>query len=147
MEDLSRYFKVFSENGRRILESAFAESQKRKHYFISPEHILIALIKEESELFNSAMQKTSIDPQEVKIAVEKRLEITPDYIKEGFRLAPKTTEIFKYSIDKARSENRRTIETSDLCHILATWKLGLIEDILQNPEDAISVFNNFTYIE
>jgi ATP-dependent Clp protease ATP-binding subunit ClpA len=142
MENLARYFNSFSESGRRILESSLAETQRRNQHFISPEHILYALIKEEPEHFNATMLKHSIDPQEVRLAVEKRLEKSPEHTGEGFRVAPNATEIFKYSMDKARAEGRRTIEASDICHILATWKFNLLEDILQNPEGSISVFKN-----
>jgi len=142
MENLARYFNSFSESGRRILESSLAETQQRKQHLISPEHILYALIKEEPELFNATMLKHSIDPQEVRLAVEKRLENSPKHTGEGFDVAVYTTEIFKYSIDKARAEGRRTIEASDICHILATWKFDLLEDILQNPEGSVSVLKN-----
>ena len=142
MENLARYFNNFSESGRRVLESSLAETQRRKQNLISPEHIVYALIKEEPELFNATMLKHSIDIEQVRLAVEKRLENSPKHTGEGFDLAPEATDIFKYSIDKARAETRRTIEASDICHILATWKVNLLEDILQNPEGSISVFKN-----
>ena len=142
MEDLARYFDKFSESGIRVLKSSLAETQQRNQHFISPEHVLYALIKEEPELFKATMQKHSIDPQEVQLAVEKRLANSPKHAGEGFRIAPNATDIFKYSMDKARAENRRTIEASDICHILATWKVNLLKDILQNPEGSISVFGN-----
>jgi ATP-dependent Clp protease ATP-binding subunit ClpA len=142
MENLARYFNSFSESGRRILKNSLAETQRRNQHLISPEHILYALIKEEPELFNATMLKHSIDPQEIRLAIEKRLENSHTHTGEGFEVAPETTDIFKHSIDKARAENRRAIEASDICHTLATWKFNLLEDILQNPEDSISVFKN-----
>jgi ATP-dependent Clp protease ATP-binding subunit ClpA len=142
MENLARYYDSFSESGRRILESSLSETQRRNQHFISPEHILYALIKEEPELFNATMHKHSIDVQDVRLAVEKRLENSRKHTGEGFDVAPNTTEIFKYSMDKARSEGRRTIEANDICHILATYKYNLVDDILQNPEGSISVFKN-----
>jgi len=142
MENLARYFNSFSESGRRILESSLAETQQRDQHLISPEHILFALMKEEPELFKITMLKHSIDPQDIRLAVEKRLANSPKHLGEGFEVAPETTDVFKYSMDKARAENRQAIEASDICHILATWKFNLLEDILQNPEGSISVFKN-----
>ena len=134
MEDLSRYKNRFSESGMKILESSLAEIQRRNQYYILPEHILYVLIKENPELFKSTMLKYSIDPKQVQIAVEKRLENIPIHEDKGFQIAPQVTDTFKYSIDKARAEGRQTIEPADICHVLATWKSSLIEDILQNPD-------------
>ncbi len=140
MENLDPYLERFSESGRRVLESSLDESQQRGQFLISPEHILYAVIKEEPELFDATMREHSIDPQEVRLAVEKRLENSRTHTGKGFRIAPETTEIFKYSMDKARAGNRRTIEAKDICYILATCKYNLVEDILQNPESSFSVF-------
>ncbi len=140
MENLESYLDKFSESGKRVLESALNETRRREQHFISPEHILYALMIEETDLFNAAMHHLSIDPQDIRLAVEKRLENSRRHTGNGFRIAPETTEIFKYSMDKARSENRRIIEASDMCFVLATDKYSLLDDILQNPEGSVPVF-------
>jgi ATP-dependent Clp protease ATP-binding subunit ClpA len=140
METLEPYFERFSESGRRVLEGSLNESQQRNQFLVSPEHILFAVINEEPEFFDATMREHSIDPQEVRVAVEKRLENSRTHTGKGFRIAPETTEIFKYSMDKARAANRRTIEAKDICYILATYKYNLVEDILKNPENSFSAF-------
>jgi ATP-dependent Clp protease ATP-binding subunit ClpA len=134
MDDLSRYLKSFGERGFRILESSAAETQRRQQYYVSPEHVLIALIKEEPGLFDETMQKHSIDPRELQLRAEKRLDQRQKHPGDGVHVAPLTTEIFKYSMDKARSENRRVIEASDICHILVTRKIDLLNDILLDTD-------------
>ncbi len=133
METLEPYLDKFSESGRRVLESSFDETCRREQQCISPEHILFALMTEETELFDATMQNLAIDPQDIRAAVEKRLENSYRHTGSGFRIAPDTTEIFKYSMDKARSEGRRIIDASDMCFALATDKYNLLETILQNP--------------
>jgi hypothetical protein len=134
MENLEPYLDKFSESGRRILESALNETRRRDQHFISPEHILYALMGEETDLFNATMNKLSIDPRGIRHAVEKRLENSRKHTGKGFRIAPETTEIFKYSMDTARSQNRRVIEASDILYTLTTNRFDLLNDILQNPE-------------
>ncbi|HEX8567893.1 MAG TPA: Clp protease N-terminal domain-containing protein [Pyrinomonadaceae bacterium] len=142
MENLDAYLDKFSESGRRILEGALDETRRREQNHISPEHILYMLMTEETDLFDSTMRNLSFDPQEVRLAIEKRLENSYRYIGKGFRIAPETTEIFKYSIDQARSKGRRTIEARDLCFVFATDKYKLLDDILKNPEGQDSAFGN-----
>lgn len=140
MKDLAPYLNNFSESGKRVLESSYNETRRREQYFIAPEHILYALMKEESELFNATMHEFLINPQKIQIAVEKRLENIPQQPREDILIAPDTTDIFRYSMEKARSEGRRTIEAKDICYILATAKYDLLKDILQNPENPATVF-------
>lgn len=134
MENLEPYLDRFSESSKRVFESAFEESRRRGQHFISPEHVLFALIKEEIELFNKTIRNLSIDPQDFQPAIEKRLENSRRHLGKGFRIAHETIEIFKYSMDRARSEGRRTIDATNLCFVLTTTKLDLLKDILQNPE-------------
>src|SRR5687767_2452084 len=107
------YSDKFSESGRRILEGALDEARRREQYYVSPEHILYVLITEETDLFDATVHNFSINPKEIRLNIEKRLENSRRHTGKGFRIAPETTEIFKYSMDKARSEGRRTIEASD----------------------------------
>lgn len=132
MTDLEAYKDKFSESGKRVLENALNESRRRDQNFVSIEHILFALAEEESELFNSTMRDLSIDPRSVRLSVEKRLENSRQHIGKGFRIAPETTELFKRSMDRARSQGRRVIEASDIFYVQASDERSLLNDILQN---------------
>lgn len=122
MENLDPYLDKFSESGRHILEGALDEARRREQDYISPEHILYVLMIKESDLFDATMHNLSLDPQDIRLEIEKRLENSYRHTGKNFRIAPETTDIFKHSIDKARSEGRRTIEASDMCFVLATDK-------------------------
>ena len=140
MENLDSFLDKFSESGRRILEGALDESRRREQYHISPEHILYMLMTIETDLFDSTMHNLSFDPQDVRLAVEKRLENSHRHIGKGFRVALDTMEIFRCSLVQARSKGRRTIEASDMCFVFATDKYNLLDDILKNPEGHDSAF-------
>lgn len=132
MTDLEAYKDKFSESGKRVLENALSESRRRDQNFVSIEHILFALAEEESELFNATMRDLSVDPRSVRLSVEKRLENSRQHIGKGFRIAPETTELFKRSMDRARSQGRRVIEASDIFYVQASDERSLLNDILQN---------------
>ena len=132
MAGIDAYLDKFDESGKRVLEGALNETRRRNQHYISPAHIVYALMTEETELFNAMMKLLSIDPQEIRLAVEKRLENSYQSTIENFRIAPETTDIFKSSMDKARSENRRIISANDICFALANRKYYGFNYILQN---------------
>lgn len=134
------FWEKFGESGKRILNGALDETRRREQYHISPEHILYALMTEETDLFDRTMRELSINSQEVRLSVEKRLENSRRHIGKGFRIAPEATEILKRSMNKARSENRRTIEASDMLFVFATDKPNLLDETLQNPKSYTSIF-------
>lgn len=132
MTDLEAYKDKFSESGKRVLENALSESRRRDQNFVSIEHILFALAEEEHELFNLTMRDLSVDPRSVRLSVEKRLENSRQHIGKGFKIAPETTELFKRSMDRARSQGRRVIDASDIFYVQASDERSLLNDILQN---------------
>jgi len=132
MTDLDAYKDKFSDSGKRVLEGALNESRRRDQNFISVEHILNALTEEETDLFTSMMRDLSVDPRSVRLSVEKRLDNSRQHTGKGFRIAPETTELFKRSMDRARSQGRRIIEASDIFYVLSTDERSLLNDILQN---------------
>ncbi|CAN5248534.1 ATP-dependent Clp protease ATP-binding subunit [soil metagenome] len=132
MADIDAYKDKFSESGRRVFEVALDESRRRDQNYISIEHILHALTNEETELFNSTMRDLAVDPRSVKLLIEKRLETGRQHTGKGFKIANETTELFKRSMDRARSQGRRVIEASDIFYVLSNDERSLLNDVLQN---------------
>ena len=141
MADIDAYKDKFSESGRRVLEVALDESRRRDQNYVTIEHILHALTNEETELFNSTMRDLAVDPRSVKLLIEKRLEVGRQHTGSGYRIAPETTDLFKRSMDRARSQGRRVIEASDLFYVLSNDERSLLNDVLQNlgvPADEVA---------
>jgi len=132
MSDLEAYKDRFSESGRRVLESALNESRRRDQNYIAVEHILHALANEEPELFNETMRDLSIDPRTVKLQLEKRLEHSRSHTGRGYKIAPETTELFRRSMERARSQGRRVIDSTDIFYVLTNDESSLLNDILSN---------------
>lgn len=132
MADIDAYKDKFSDSGRRILETALAESKRRDQNYVAIEHILHAITTEEPELFNATMRDLAVDPRSVKLLIEKRLENGRQHLGTGFRIAPETTELFKRSMDRARSQSRRIIDASDIFYVLSNDERSILNDVLQN---------------
>jgi len=132
MADIDAYKDKFSESGQRILDAALEESRRRDQNYVSIEHILHALAREEDDLFTSTMRDLAVDPRSVKLLIEKRLENSRQHTGKGFRIAPETTELFKRAMDRARSQGRRTIDASDIFYVLSNDERSVLNDVLQN---------------
>lgn len=131
MVELGAYRDKFSDSGQRVLENALGESRRRDQNYITVEHIISALAKEESELFNSTIRDLAIDPDVVTKAINKRLDNARQHIGKGFRIAPDTTDLFKRAMERARSRGRKTIESTDIFDVLSNYDSLLVE-VLKN---------------
>lgn len=141
MADIDSYKDKFSESGRRVLESALAESRKRDQNYVAVEHILHAVAFEEEDLFSTTMRDLSVDPRSVRLLIEKRMESGRQHTGKGFRIAPETTELFKRAMDRARSQGRRVIDAADIFYVLSNDERSVLNDVLQNlgvPSDEVA---------
>ncbi len=132
MADIDAYKDRFSDSGQRVLENAMDESKRRDQNYVTIGHILNALTNEEAELFNETMRDLSIDPRTVKMLIEKRVENGRQHTGKGFRIAPETTDLFKKAMDRARSQGRRVIDSSDIFYVLSNDERSLLNDVLRN---------------
>ena len=140
MADLEAYKDKFSDSGQRIFQNAMNESRRRDQNYISVEHIISALSKEEPDLFNSTMRSLALDPLTVARAIEHRLDAARQHVGKGVRIAPDTTDLFKRALERARSHGRKTIEAADIFDVLSKYD-SLFIDILRgmgaNPEAVV----------
>ena len=132
MADIDAYKDRFSDSGQRVLENAMDESKRRDQNYVTIGHILNALTNEEADLFNDTMRDLSIDPRTVKMLIEKRIETGRQHTGKGFRIAPETTDLFKRSMDRARSQGRRAIDASDIFYVMSNDERSLLNDVLRN---------------
>ncbi|MGI9056774.1 MAG: AAA family ATPase [Pyrinomonadaceae bacterium] len=132
MADIDAYKDRFSDSGQRVLENAMDESKRRDQNYVTIGHILSALTNEEAELFDETMRDLSIDPRTVKMLIEKRVENGRQHTGKGFRIAPETTDLFKRAMDRARSQGRRVIDSSDIFYVLSNDERSLLNDVLRN---------------
>ena len=131
MADLEAYKDKFSESGQRIFQNALNESRRRDQNYISVEHIVSALSKEEPDLFNSTMRSLALDPINVARAIEHRLDNARQHVGKGVRIAPDTTDLFKRALERARSHGRKSIEATDIFDVLSNYD-NLFVDVLRS---------------
>src|SRR5438270_4186204 len=131
MVDLGAYKDKFGDSGQRVLEQALGESKRRDQNYITVEHIINALAKEEPDLFNSTVRSLSIEPDAVTGVISRRLDNARQHVGKGFRIAPDTTDLFKRAMERARARGRKTIESTDIFEVLSKPD-SLFVEVLQN---------------
>ncbi len=120
MVDLGTYKDRFGETGQKIFEEAMGESKRRDQNYLAVEHILHAFVTEEAEMFDATMRDLALDPTAVRAQIEHRLDNTRfQHVGKGLRIAPETIDLFKRAMERARAQQRKTIEATDLFMALA----------------------------
>src|SRR5919107_4982787 len=130
MVDLGTYKDRFGESGQRIFEHAMSESKRRDQNYIAVEHILHAFVTEEAEIFDQTIRDLALDPVAVRSQIERRLDNARfQHVGKGLRIAPETIDLFKRAMERARAQQRKTIEATDLFMALAQ-EGGLLANML-----------------
>ena len=115
-------FDKFDEQARHALHNAQKEAQRLQHNFIGTEHLLLGLIRDETNVATTILRNMNIDLVQVRDSVEFIIS-RGDRIVAGpsIGLTPRSKTVIELSVDEARRLNHHYIGTE---HIL----LGLIRE-------------------
>lgn len=114
-------FERFTDRARKVMALANQEAQRFNHEYITPEHILLGLVKDWESVAGRALAGMGVDPRKIRLEVEMAVKSGDgSFVVSGQRpassLAKKAVE---YAIEEARGLNHRHVGTD---HIL----LGLL---------------------
>ena len=155
MDTLEIYRDRFAESGWEIFERAIDETQRREQNYLGVEHILSALAQLKAEIFSSLLRSLSDNPDALTMLmelIEESVRNAPKYKGQGVRLAAETIDLFKYTLDLVRSNQRRRIEATDLFISLLMKEKSLLHKLLNrllaDPQaEAKEVRNLITLVE
>jgi ATP-dependent Clp protease ATP-binding subunit ClpA len=155
VDTLEIYRDRFAESGWEIFERAIDETQRREQNYLGVEHILSALAQLKAEIFSSLLRSLSDNPDALTMLmelIEESVRNAPKYKGQGVRLAAETIDLFKYTLDLVRSNQRRRIEATDLFISLLMKEKSLLHKLLNrllaDPQaEAKEVRNLITLVE
>lgn len=130
MVELGTLKERFADSGKQIIERAMSDSTRLDQNYVSVEHIISAFAEVEPDLFNSMIRDMTVDPRAVKMAIMTRIAAGPQHTGKGVRIAPETNELFKRALDRARSQGRKTIESTDLVMALSQYDQGAFIEVM-----------------
>lgn len=108
-----------SERCFRVLTRAVEESQRRQHYFLGVEHLFVALMEVERELFAELADHLKLPLDLVEDAMQTQMHTSRQYLGVGMRIPSDTKGVFRLAWEEAQKHGRNLIETVDLlCAIL-----------------------------
>ncbi|MDI6791987.1 MAG: ATP-dependent Clp protease ATP-binding subunit [bacterium] len=115
-------FERFTERARKILGLAQEEAKRLNHNYLGTEHILLALIREGGGVAIEVLNSLAIDPERLKIEVEKVVPKGSSMLTLGdVPFTPYAKRVLELAVEEARALNHNYVGTE---HLL----LGLIKE-------------------
>ncbi len=128
----SKNWERFTQRARRVLSLAQEEAERLNHSFISSEHVLIGLLREEGGVAGRVLRELGLDTARVQ-AMVKRLSSSPS-TRTPFtkiELSPSTKRILELAVEEARHMGKHYISTEHLLLGLARQNEGMAIDVLR----------------
>ncbi len=128
----SKNWERFTQRARRVLSLAQEEAERLNHSYISSEHVLIGLLREEGGVAGRVLRELGLDVDRVQAMVE-RLSSSPG-TRTPFtkiELSPSTKRILELAVEEARTMGKHYISTEHLLLGLARQNEGMAIDVLR----------------
>lgn len=128
----SKNWERFTQRARRVLSLAQEEAERLNHSYISSEHVLIGLLREEGGVAGRVLRELGLDVPRVQAMVE-RLSNKPS-ARTPFtkiELSPSTKRVLELAVEEARHMGKHYISTEHLLLGLARQNEGMALDVLR----------------
>ena len=122
----------YTERARALFSLANEEAHRRRHPYIEPEHLLLALVNMQSGVAVKILREAAIDPQDIQTEVNKLLK-DGDAIPSTTRLSPspRARQIPTYAVEEARLLNHNFIGTEHVLLGLLRIDDGIVAQVLK----------------
>ncbi|MDP3697355.1 MAG: ATP-dependent Clp protease ATP-binding subunit [Candidatus Taylorbacteria bacterium] len=113
-EDLDIPSGKIGESAQRVIDRAFEEARRRGHPYLADEHIFLAFIQIEWDMFAEVMRDIELNPHTILQALEEHLRRIPPLLGSEPRVSSETKLTFKLVLHHVSRAGRQTIEAADL---------------------------------
>lgn len=125
--DIEEYKNRFTKKGKQVFEKALETSQHMGQCYLCVEHVIYSFFKIEPDLFKSILYELKINELLFETEIERSLHKVKYYTGKGFRIDEKTTNLFKSSLNLAKSNHFSAINSFDIFISLVESDLTLVE--------------------
>ena len=133
------------ESAQRVIDRACEEVKRRQHRLLTNEHIFIAFMQVQWDIFNDIMHEVGLNPHIVLQAIEDRLNRIKSFPGSEIEIEPSVEVAMKISLHHAARAGHKTIESVDIFNAILEEKKGISAVVLRNhgiePEVLISRSN------
>ncbi|HKT82029.1 MAG TPA: ATP-dependent Clp protease ATP-binding subunit [Vicinamibacterales bacterium] len=146
VEDLDISPSKIGGNTQHIVDRAFEAARRHDHAILTNEHLFLALVQVEWELFADVMRDVDLNPQTVLHAIERFVHQIPATPGRELRVSPETKLTFKLALHHATRAGRQNIESVDLFSAVLQETQGVSGSILRghgaDPDSVVSRLNS-----
>jgi len=109
-----RFLGFFSEDGKKIIESAVGEAQSLNHFYIGVEHVFLGMLKFEGGLTNPVLGKLGVDTGDVEKRIKEYIGMEARLESDKLMLTPRMTKITELALTGAKERGVELIGEIDL---------------------------------
>jgi ATP-dependent Clp protease ATP-binding subunit ClpA len=145
VEDLDISPTKISETARRIIDRAAEEAERCGHAVLSTEHLFLAFVQVEWDLFAAVMRELDLNPHEILEAIGEDIRRLPTFSGREVRVSPTAKLAVKLALHQATRAGRHSIEGVDLLSAVLEETQGVPVAILRRhgvePEQVTTRLN------
>jgi ATP-dependent Clp protease ATP-binding subunit ClpA len=125
-------YEKLTEKAQKVFKYARQEAERMGHQYIGTEHLLLGLVREGTGVAATVLQRLGVDPERVRVEVEKIVKGGTDVISTGrkFTLAPPAKKAFEYAFEEAKRLGQNYIGTEHLLLGLLRQEQGIAAQVL-----------------
>jgi len=102
------------ETAVRQIDRAVEEARRLDHGQLSNEHLFLAFLQVEWDLFADVMHDVGLNPHVILEATEEQLRRVPPLYMPRFRVSPSTKLILKLALNRAMRAGKQALEAVDI---------------------------------
>jgi ATP-dependent Clp protease ATP-binding subunit ClpC len=126
-------YERFTDPARAAMKLSNQEAQRFHHEYIGTEHIVLGLVKEGSGLGVTILKNLDVDPQKIRLEVEKIVQFGPDMVTMGkLPHTPRAKKVIEYAMEEARGLSHNYVGTEHLLLGLLREQEGVAAQVLMN---------------
>jgi len=131
VEDLDISPTKLSDAARRIIDRASEEAERCGHAVLSTEHIFLAFVQVEWDLFSAVMRDLDANPHEILEAIGEDVRRLPSFETRELRVSATAKLAAKLALHQATRSGRQAVEGVDLLSAVLEETQGLPVAILR----------------
>ena len=120
------------DTARRIVDRAADEAERGGHSLLTTEHLFLAYMQVEWDLFAEAMRELDLNPHEILEAIAEHLRALPSFPGRDVGVSPTAKLACKLALHHATRDGRQVIEPVDLLAALLDETQGVSAAVLRS---------------
>ena len=126
-------YEQFTDQARQAMARAHEEARAFHHEYIGTEHVLLALVAEDSGIGADVLQALGVDTHQVRVEIEKLVHSGPESVAVDERpLTPRAREALEFARQEALCASQGHVDTEHLLLGLLREPDGVAGVVLRN---------------